>query len=306
MTHTLPDEHDAPRTTPAVRWLIALNAVVFFLQVTLFGADSVRDALGYRVVEQPGHWWTIGTHLFAHGTFWSLVLNVYLLFLFGPRLEQAWGTRAFRNFYLWCGLGGLVLHTVLVRDSVLMGATGAVLGVAMAYAMRWPSEEVYLFMTFPVRVRTLVSMLIAITLAVGVVQAGEAGALASLTHVGGLAVAWMFGRTSSVGAGFDRLRQRVSPVPDEPDETPRAVPRSMPRSRERAREVDEIVAQSQQALARQSAPVSPVTPARSPREGQAELDRVLDKISESGIDSLTADERKVLEARSRELRDSEE
>lgn len=303
MTQALPDQQDIPRLTPAVQWLMALNAVVFFLQVTLFGTESVRDALGYRVVEQPGQWWTIGTHLFVHGSFWALVLNLYLLFLFGPRLEQAWGTRAFRNFYLWCGLGGLLLHTLLVRDSVLAGATGAVLGVAMAYAMRWPNEEVYLFLTFPVRVRSLVLVLIAITLAVGVIQAGDAGAIASLAHAGGVAVAWMFGRTSSAGVGFDRLRQRVSPVPDVPDETPRAVPRSMPRTRERAREVDEIVTQSQQALARQQAAPSPApAQARPAREGQAELDRVLDKISESGIDSLTADERKVLEERSRELR----
>lgn len=303
MTHAPSDDQEVPRLTPAVRWLVALNVVVFFLQFTLFGADNVRGAFGYRVVEQPGRWWTIGTHLFVHGTFWALALNAYLLVLFGPRLEQAWGTRSFRNFYLWCGLGGLLLHTLLVRDTVLLGATGAVLGVATAYAMRWPNEEVYLFMSFPVRVRTLVAALIAITLAVGVIQAGEAGALASLTHAGGIAVAWMFARTSSVGIGFDRLRQRVSPVPDEPDETPRAVPRSMPRSRERSREVDEIVAQSQQALARQQAAPSPAPVADRPaRDGQAELDRVLDKISESGLESLTADERKLLEERSRELR----
>ena len=288
--------------TPAVRWLIALNAAVFFLQFTLFGPENVRDVLGYRLVDQPGQWWSIGTHMFVHESFWTLLLNMYLLFLFGPRLEQVWGTRAFRSLYLWCGLGGLVLHTVLVREAVLAGATGAVLGVSMAYAMRWADEEVYLFMTFPVRVRWLVAMLVAITMAVGVIKAGDGGSAAYLAHAGGLAVAWMFGRTSSVGVGFDRLRQRVSPEPDAPDETPRAVPRSMPRTRERAREVDEIVAQSRQALTRQAAPSAPVAPVRAVREGMTELDRVLDKISESGIDSLTAKERRLLEERSRELR----
>ena len=113
--------------------------------------------------------------------------------------------------------------------------------------------------------------------------------------------AWVFWRTSTAGAGFDRLRQRVSPVPDLPDEAPRAVPRSMPRTRERAREIDEIVAQSQQAVSQRVAPSAP-PPLRAPRERLTELDRVLDKISQLGIDSLTSEERRILEERSRELR----
>ena len=48
--------------------------------------------------------------LFVHSGFWALVLNAYLLFIFGPRLEQAWGTRVFRNFFFWCGLGGWLAH----------------------------------------------------------------------------------------------------------------------------------------------------------------------------------------------------
>jgi membrane associated rhomboid family serine protease len=180
---------------------------------------------------------------------------MYLLFVFGPRLEQAWGTRVFRNFFLWCGLGGWLVHTLVVRDGTLVGATGAVLGVTMAYALRWPDDEVYLFLTFPIQVKWLVATLVAITLVMGVIQTGDGNGLAYLTHAGGLAAAWLFWRTSTAGAGFDRLRQRVNPVPDVPDEAPRAIPRSMPRTRERAREVDEIVAQSQQAVSQRVAPM---------------------------------------------------
>lgn len=304
MTHDFDEEQEVPRMTPAVQWLIALNLVVFFLQFTLFGAANMREALGFRVDELPAHWWTIGTHLFVHGGFWTLVLNVYLLFVFGPRLEHAWGTRVFRNFFLWCGLGGWLVHMLLVRDATLVGATGAVLGVTLAYALRWPDDEVYLFLTFPIPVRWLAAALVAITLVVGAIQPGDGNGLAYLTHAGGLAAAWLFWRTSTAGAGFDRLRQRVNPVPDVPDETPRVVPRSMPRTRERAREVDEIVAQSQQAVSQRVAPAVPAAPTRQQgeRERLTELDRVLDKISQLGIDSLTGDERRILEERSRELR----
>lgn len=307
MTQLSVEEQEFPRMTPAVQWLIALNVVSFFLQFTLFGASNMRDALGFRADELPGQWWTIGTHMFVHGGFWTLLLNVYLLFVFGPRLEQAWGTRAFRTFFVWCGLGGWLLHVLLVRDATLVGATGAVLGVTVAYALRWPNDEVYVLLTFPIAVKWLVGVLVAITLAVGVVQSGEGGGISYLTHTGGLIAAWLFWRTSTAGAGFDRLRQRVDPVPDLPDEAPRAVPRSMPRTRERARDIDDIVAQSQQAVSQQVAPAVPAArPAQSAeRERLTELDRVLDKISELGIDSLTGEERRILEERSRELRKSD-
>jgi membrane associated rhomboid family serine protease len=304
MTQPLAEEQAIPRMTPAVQWLIALNAVVFFLQFTLFGAGNMQDGLGFRVDELPAKWWAIGTHLFVHGGFWTLLLNVYLLFVFGPRLEHAWGTRVFRNFFFWCGLGGWLAHVMLARDATLIGATGAVLGVAAAYALRWPDDEVYLFLTFPIPVRWLVAALVTITLGVGALQSGNGGGLAYLTHAGGLAAAWLFWRTSTAGAGFDRLRQRVNSVPDLPDEAPRAVPRSMPRSRERARDIDDIVAQSQQAVSQRVVPAAPAAPPRphADRERLTELDRVLDKISQLGIDSLTGDERRILEERSRELR----
>jgi membrane associated rhomboid family serine protease len=304
MTQLSLEEPSVPRLTPAVRWIIALNVVVFFLQFTLFGASNMRDALGFRLEELPSQWWTVGTHMFVHGGFWTLLLNVYLLFIFGPRVEHAWGTRAFRNFFLWCGLGGWLAHVLFVRDSTLIGATGAVLGVTMAYALRWADEDVYLFLTFPVKVKWLVAALASITLAVGAVQAGDGNGAGYLTHAGGLAAAWLFWRTSTAGAGFDRLRQRVNSVPDLPDEAPRAVPRSMPRNRERVRDIDDIVAQSQQAVSQRVAPAAPSAPTRphADREGLTELDRVLDKISQTGIDSLTGDERRILEERSRELR----
>ena len=304
MTQLSLEEPPVPRMTPAVQWIVALNVVVFFLQFTLFGASNMRDALGFRLDELPSQWWTVGTHMFVHSGFWTLLLNMYLLFIFGPRLEHAWGTRAFRNFFLWCGLGGWLAHVLIVRDATLIGATGAALGVTLAYALRWADDEVYLFLTFPVKVKWLVAALASITLAVGAVQAGDGNGAAYLTHAGGLAAAWLFWRTSTAGAGFDRLRQRVNPVPDLPDEAPRAVPRSMPRNRERTRDIDDIVAQSQQAVSQRVVPTVPSSPARAhaDRDSLTELDRVLDKISQTGIDSLTGDERRILEERSRELR----
>lgn len=286
--------------TRTVQWLIALNVVVYFLQFTLLGAENMQEALGFRFDRLPDGWWAIGTHLLVHGGFWHLALNSYVLFLFGPRLEDLWGAREFRNFYLWCGLGGWIVHALLVRDAILLGSTAAVLGVTAAYASRWSDEEVYLFLAIPIRVKWLAALMIAITVALGVASPWPGAGLPYLTNLGGIAAAWLFMRTSP-SAGIDRLRQRVSSVPDVSDEPPRAVPRSLPKTRERARDVDDIVTQSQQAISRQRAAQANPVESR-PAERTTDLDRVLDKISELGIDSLTAEERKVLEERSRELR----
>ena len=297
-TDTNADDREYPRLTRAVEWLIALNVAVYFLQVTIVNAGAC--SLRHRSGSLPA-WWTVVSYMFVHGGFWHVALNMYTLFLFGPRLEHAWSAREFRNFYLWCGMGGLILHLLVVRESVLIGASAAVLGVTLAYAMRWPDDEVLLFFAVPLKVKWLVALLVVVNVMGGLAMKTRGGGVAYLAHLGGLATAWVILRTSA-GGGIDRLRQRVSPVPDVLDEPPRAVPRSLPRSRERARDIDEIVSQSNQALSRHGAPTAPAHGPLRDAPRPTDLDRVLDKISEQGIENLTMDERRLLEERSRELR----
>jgi acetyl-CoA acetyltransferase len=110
-------------------------------------------------------------------------------------------------------------------------------------------------------------------------------------------------------ASIERLRQRISPAPDYPqDETPRAIPRTLPRARSGTQrdDVDEIVAKSKAVAAQQQRPMTRalLTPVQTPREERvAELDRVLDKISLEGLESLTAAERAVLDEMAKRLRE---
>jgi hypothetical protein len=220
------------------------------------------------------------------------------------------GTRGFVLYYLWCGVGGALAHLLFVRVGLLVGASSAVFGVMYAYWQRWPRDEVVLFGVLPVRAWTLAVTLVVVTLGAGLIAAGAADAggarLAYLAHLGGLAFGWLYFRTPPA-ASFDRLRQRISPAPDYLEETPpRAIPRTLPRSRTQQRdETDEIVAKSKAVAAQQPAPTARAVaaPARPPREGHStELDRVLDKISSSGLESLSNDERAVLDEMARRLR----
>ena len=300
MAVTYADETDYPRLTKAVQWLIAINVAIYFLQVTVVGPQNMLPALGFEARDLSHAWWTIVTYMFAHGGFWHLALNMYTLYLFGPRVEHAWSAGEFTRYYILCGLGGWFFHLLFARDALLIGASAAVLGVTLAYAVRWPDDEVYLFGMVPLKVKWMVAILVVMNLVGG--MADSAGGVAYLAHVGGLATGWLYLRTSSSAGGLERFKQRVSPIPDVPDETPRAIPRSLPRAREKGNEIDEIIARSNAAVARR--PLTQTRPLGT-KDGKrmSDIDLVLDKISQRGIDSLTTDEKRLLEEISRELRD---
>jgi membrane associated rhomboid family serine protease len=301
MTHVPDDEYAPPRLTPAVQWLIAINVAIYLLQLTVVQPADIQHALGFEMRDLGRAWWTVGTYMFAHTGFWQLALNMYALFLVGPRVEHEWSTAEFTRYFLLCGVGAWVTHVTFVHGGVLIGASGAVYGVALAYAVRWPNDELYVFGVLPVKAKWLLASLVVIDIAWGLLPApGGDTSVARLAHMGGIAAGWLYLRATRA-LSAERLKPQVAAAPDVPDEPPRAVPRSLPRVREKLQEIDEIIARSKTAVAKRVSnvpvPKAPSTPAVS-----AELDVVLDKISRDGLESLTAGERKVLEEVSRRLR----
>jgi membrane associated rhomboid family serine protease len=289
--------------------LLAVNVAMLFLQWAVVSDADAFAVLGFQAGSLSRTLWSAITYMFVHYGALHLALNMYALLAFGPRLESAMGTRAFTLYYLWCGLGGAVAHMLFVRTGLLLGASAGVLGVMFAYWQQWPDEEVALFGVIPMRPWTMIVLLGAAIMTLGVISAGAPVAggvrMAYVAHVGGIAFAWLYMRTPPA-ASIERLRQRISPAPDYPqDETPRAIPRTLPRARTQRDDVDEIVAKSKAVAAQQQRPVTRAvaTPAPSARgDGAAELDRVLDKISLEGLDSLTPAERAVLDETARRLR----
>ena len=288
--------------------LLAINVAMLFLQWTVVSDADVFAILGFQDGSLQRTLWSAGTYLFVHFGLWHLALNMYALLVFGPRLESAMGTRAFTLYFMWCGLGGAMFHLLFMRTGLLIGASAAVFGVMFAYWQQWPKDEVALFGAIPIRAWTLVLLLLAANLAAGMQGTSSPAAGGNgwiyLAHLGGLAFGWLYFRTPPA-ASLDRLRQRISPAPDYQDETPpRAIPRTLPRARTERDDVDEIVAKSKAVVARKRPGArAGVTPVRSSHEAYAaELDRVLDKISSSGLESLSGDERAVLDEMARRLR----
>ena len=292
-------EQDYPRMTRVVQVVIAINVAIAFLGATIVQSSELESLFAFRAGPLSESWWSAFTYMFLHAGLWHLAMNMYSLWLFGPRLEHVWGSRSFALFYLWCGLGGAVVHALFGGLASMVGASAAIFGVMLGYAMHWPKDEIYFFGVVPMRVATLVLMLGLVNLFMG--YAAGAGGVAYFAHLGGFAFAFLYLKKPQ-HVSIDQLRQRVSAAPDVSDDmTPRPAPKPSTRSRHRD-EVDEIVAQSKAAVGKR-AQLVPGKKADARDAKVEELDRVLDKISQHGLSSLTPDERKLLDEMSKQLRD---
>lgn len=301
------DSDESPRMTRAVQALIAITVAIYFLQVAALGERDVWSWLAFQRSDLTHSLWTVVTYAFVHFGFWHILFNMYNLWIFGPRVEQLWSPGRFVAFYLWCALGGVMGHLMFGGGGMLLGASASVMGVMLAYAMHWPDDELLLFGVLPMKVKWLVAILVVANVIQGVgsfTMSGASGSSVAYTaHLGGLAFAWFYLRTPSAQS-LDRLRQRISPVADTPDEPPRAIPRSAPRPRERTNDrgsaSDEAVAKSKAVVVKRHAPQALPRSVNDPRAEALNL--VLDKISATGIKSLTSDERRLLDDVSRTLR----
>ena len=296
-----------PRISRMVLWTVAALGIVQFLQWTVVLPADVQSVLGFhRGDVDVGRWWTTLTFPLAHPDVTVLLLNIYALVLFGPRLEAEWGTARFSALLVAAAVGGWMLHLISGNTGQLLGASALAFAVLTAYAIRWGSATHLLAGGFEARGRWVTLFVGAMILLVGLGGgngAVDGGGTGFLAHLGGIAAGWLFVRATPV-LMVERLREGVSALPDEPpdDQLPRAIPKTLPRSRARDREtIDEVLSRTNAAAARRT-----TQPRRAKQAPQAEppsIDAILEKISAEGIEQLTADERRALEDQARRLRD---
>lgn len=265
------------RLTPVVGRLLAINAVVLLLQQTILTSPAITDALRFDPSTAFSQPWTFVTYIFVHGGLLHLLGNSLALLAFGPAVERRMGGAAFALFYLYCGVGAaafaLLVHGAL-PVTPFVGASGAVLGVALAFARQHPDAEMFIFpFPAPIKARTLIGVILVFDV-IGLFVGG--GAIAHEAHLGGLAFGWLWFATQRLGRGRPTVM----------------IPPMRPR-------VSVPVAHGVERQGEQSAPASRVEAAPSAadlaRAEQAELDRLLDKIGANGLDSLTTDERAFLD-----------
>jgi len=176
-----------PMTTWVRRLLIA-NVAMFFVTGASNQLASLLAFYPPWVMLRP---WTLITYMFLHAGVGHLFFNMIGLFFFGPRLENRLGSRGFLWLYFLSGLGGAVFSLLFARDAAVVGASGAVYGVLLGFALYWPRERIYIWGILPVEAWLLASLLVFGSLYAGINPSG-ASRTAHFAHLGGLAFAFGF------------------------------------------------------------------------------------------------------------------
>lgn len=204
--------------TPAVRALLIANVAVFLLTFAWPGAIVRTFGLTPAAVLEDGRVWQLGTYLFVHSptSLSHILFNMLALWMFGVELERRWGTPAFSKYYALTGIGAGVCTLVVsllpvgwaagTYATVTIGASGAIYGLLMAWALLFPHRRILFMFIFPLPARVFVLIIGAIAFFSALGASGSG--VANLAHLGGLVVGWVYLRGPS--ALRAELRYRIS------------------------------------------------------------------------------------------------
>ena len=197
--------------TPAVKKLIIANVAIWVLGVLILGGfvvgrESIFALVGLvpAVLMTKYYLWQPITYMFVHSTgYFHILFNMLSLWWFGAELEQRWGTRFFLGYYFACGIGagliylaGTVAYYLATGHSgplsaPLVGASGAVYGLLLAYGLLFGERVIAFMMLFPMKAKYFVMIIGAVEL-VTLLDSGFGSDTANLAHLGGIAVGFVY------------------------------------------------------------------------------------------------------------------
>lgn len=194
--------------TGVVRHLIIINVLMFIGSYILLGSETFADGFGMidpgrlrLAVFMPGSKYfepfQIATHMFMHANIGHLAFNMLTLYFFGPMVEMVWGPKRFLFYYLFCGVGAFALHVGVQYweleqaglnptswNSPMLGASGAIFGVLVAFAWNFPNQIIsLLFPPVSLKAKYFVPIMAALELFYGVGRYSTG--IAHFAHLGG-------------------------------------------------------------------------------------------------------------------------
>jgi membrane associated rhomboid family serine protease len=263
------------QTTSAVKILLIANLAVYVLQMLTRGGHrtGIVDEWATFIPQDAifgGQVWRFATYMFLHDDFLHIGLNMFILWMFGSQLEAFWGRRMFLIYYFVCGVGAAVIYgafKLFGMESMIpmLGASGAVFGLLLAYGLTFPDNIILVFMILPMKAKYAVLIFGLIEL----LSMGGRGNVAHLAHLGGMAAGFIFlrltapqlARGGGLGRAWRNFRTRSRMRVVRPEDKPRG------------------------GNGRDETPPSPE---------QKRVDAILDKISREGLQSLTEEEQDIL------------
>ncbi|HKJ66315.1 MAG TPA: rhomboid family intramembrane serine protease [bacterium] len=181
----------------AIRVLIAVNLAIFVI-LWLFASRefeyTVFRWLGLVPLRvwQEGMIWQVFTYMFLHGGFWHVAINMFVLWMFGTEIEYRWGRNEFVKYYLITGVGSGIVTMIFSLHSQIpvVGASGAIYGILLAYGLMFPERYVYIYFLFPIKVKYFVAIIGAIAFFSSFGQTGSG--ISHMTHLSGMIIGWLY------------------------------------------------------------------------------------------------------------------
>ena len=172
--------------TPVIKNLMILMGAIFLLQMMVTGWINFYLGLVPVLIWQKYFLWQLVTYMFLHGGISHLIFNLLALWMFGGELESYWGSRKFLRFFLFCGIGAGICTVVITPYQFIpvIGASGAIYGILLAFGWLFPNRLIYIYFLLPIPAKYMVIIFGLIELFSSV--SGTGGGIAHLTHLGGL------------------------------------------------------------------------------------------------------------------------
>ena len=290
---------------PVIKNIMIINVIVFFFSVVagsiaINGPITLLDWImqyfalipfsngkvyidGMRYMTASFYPWQLITYQFLHDTsqLQHILFNMFFLWMFGMEIENMWGAKKFLIFYLLCGIGaGLLQLSLSPGGGPTIGASGAVYGVLIAFGMFFPDRYIYIWFLIPVKAKYLIAVLVLVEF----MSVGDMSFVAHLAHIGGALTGVIFILLDrKYNFDFNRLFNSSSKPFSKPSSGSFSFRRPEKKGSIFNRNVEDAEFYEINGKKEEEMKVT-----------QEEIDRILDKISESGYQNLTAREKKIL------------
>lgn len=230
-----------------VKSLILVNIIVFVL-VELSG---VKYPLFQNFGMVPSMiWdhlklWQLVTYMFLHANFMHILINMFVLWMFGSELENRWGRSEFLKYYFITGIGAGLITAIFNFNSTIpvVGASGAIYGLLLAYGLMYPNRKVYVYFFIPVKMKFLVIMLAAVAFFASL--SPGASPISHLTHLSGMVIGYIFLRSDFL-TGFFRKSPKHSKAPSQSGKSVKPPPEKVFNESLIKRRVDDVLDKMQQ------------------------------------------------------------
>ncbi len=304
---------------PVIKNLLIINGVVFLFQmlgeqISLGNGLTISDMLtkyfaliplggltlsnGLGQISQWNFYpWQLISYQFMHGGFMHIAMNMFILWMFGMEIENIWGSKKFLTFYLVCGVAAGIAQLLLPplfneQLAPTIGASGAIFGVLIAFGIIFPNRYIFLWFFIPIKAKYLTILFVLVEL----YSIPHGGDVAHLAHLGGALAGFIYimidkKRGTLYGNYFSgSSSKRGSTIIDSLKNVSNVFSRKEGSSKKSAGDVED-------------ARYYEINDNNREEEiTQAEIDKILDKISQSGYQNLTDKEKRILFEASKKMK----